>query len=170
MNTFIDWDAHNNRRATLLDELVQSKIDNNRDRQREIESEIEALDDIAWQSKTSVFSELKNFTSLFDALSQTAKKHNVDFPNILNPKKYRFIISLSNDSRSILVSPNYERGIYIVDLGLKKDGQVQNYGGRTKSIEDVVSVLSRWYVKGESINLIHKDFPWISREAIVRDL
>ncbi|MBL8089033.1 MAG: hypothetical protein KF758_05475 [Anaerolineales bacterium] len=167
-NSESNLELFENERLSLLEQLLQFRIDKDTSQVKEIEERLVELENIIWKAKTKSFTELSEFSSLYEALKTSAEKINISFPHITNSREHRFMFSVGNNERGVLVILREKNGYYRVSLLKDTNNESLSYVGDTFSLRQVVMVVNRWYIKGESIDLIQKDFPWISKEAITR--
>lgn len=129
------------------------------------------LDDIMWQTKVNVFTELKPFRSVVDAFRHTALRLGVAFPDLSNPR-YRtgdgkFLFGVSDNQRTVQIWPMEDRGYYSVEIFDYETSETGKcYQGQTQSLEEATLVITRWFVDRQSIGVLHQGLPWIAQDPL----
>lgn len=161
-----DLDTLNKEHLILREELYQAKLDNKIELANDLETRISRLEAKIWKAKSIRFPELAEFSSLFEALQLTSVKLAIPFPEISYSRENQFLFSVSDNQRAMLIIPRENTGGYAVCLNDKQTDRTLSYRGDTEYLEQVVSVLSRWYVARDSISQICQDFSWISSNPV----
>jgi hypothetical protein len=124
-----------------------------------------------WQSMISRFIELAPYSTIVEALEQTARRLNLSFPDLNDAHNRagdgRFSFGVSDGLRTIQIWPMESRGCYdveLLDYTQSPDGHC--YKGQTTSLKQVTVALSRWFVERCSIESLHVQLPWMSREPL----
>lgn len=150
----------------LHEELYQARIDKKNELINNLETEISHLESKIWKVRTANFPALREFSSLFEALKLASSKLSIPFPEISYSRENQFLFSVSDSQRGVLIVLREDAGSYVVSLNEKQADQTLSYRGEAKSLEQVASVLSRWYGLRDSIFRVCQDFPWISNNAV----
>lgn len=135
----------------------------------ELQACMSVFDNMRWQTKVAAFPELMPYGTVVNALQRTALKLGVPFPDLSNPRNRtgdgHFLFGVSDEVRTVQIWPMESRGYYNVELfdyAHTPDGNC--YKGHTRSLAESTIVMSRWFVERCSIEALHGQCSWMSKE------
>jgi hypothetical protein len=154
-------DLLNKEHRLLSERLIQAKFEKNLTLMNQLKAKLSHVETQIWKIRTARFHELAEYSSFLDALKHTANKLKIPFPDTSPSSENQFLFAVSDDNRGVLIIPREPTG-----LNNKQTDPTLSYRGGTESLEDVVSVFSRWYMLRDSIGSICRDFAWISTDPV----
>lgn len=129
------------------------------------------FDRLLWDIKKDHFKELLPYHTVTDALVATASHLGVTFPDLKDPHirtgDGQFIFGISDGQRTVQIWPMEDLGYYSIEIFVYIDSiSGLCYEGHTTSLDEATIVLSRWFMERCSIESLHAQFPWMSREPL----
>jgi hypothetical protein len=165
------WE-HEDEYLQLKSAFRRAQKDGDMVRSEQLRSRIKELDDLMWSSLTRYFTELAPYQTVTEALEQTAQRLGISFPNLADPSNNsgdgHFMFGVSDGVRTVQIWPLESRGYYDIEVYRYDTPSHEDeglcYRGQTTSLEEAILVLSWWFVKRCSIEMLHAQFPWIPHE------
>lgn len=155
----------------LMDDMKCAKLVGDAVLYEKLQVRMAELDAIRWRSKIAGFPELTPYTSVVEALQQTATKLGLPFPDLSDSRNHtgdgHFLFGVSDGLRTVQIWPMEDRGYYDVDLfDYANDPDGCCYTGHTTSLDQATLALSRWFVERCPIGSLHAQCPWIALEPL----
>lgn len=150
--------------------LRRARKEGNLEQHQDLQARKDELDAMMWHSLTEGFPELAAYQTVREALEQIAAHIGCSFPDLNAPANKtdegKFIFGVSDGIRTVQIWPLDDRRYYSVEVFEYGEGYEQGrcYKGRTTSLEEATILLSRWFVERCSIEELHTQLPWMSRE------
>lgn len=159
-------------------EYIQLALDMNRAlregnavRYEQLAARKRTFDDLMWASITAHFTELAAYRTVVEALRATANRLGLPFPDLTDPQTKtgdgQFFFGVADGKRTVQIWPMEDRGYYSIEVyDYERSEGGLCYQGHTTSLDESTIVLSRWFVERGSIDGLHTQFAWMSREPL----